>query len=272
MTVKAIQRVDELIGNTPLVKLNVTGNANVYGKLEFGNPGGSIKDRVAKEIIDEALESGKINKDTVIIESTSGNTGVGLAMIGAAYGLKVIIFMPNTMSVERRKLIQAYGAELRIVDGGVPAANEQAAQLLKDIPNSFAPSQFTNPVNVQAHYRHTGPEIWQDTDGEIAAFVAGVGTGGTLMGTGKFLREKDPKVKLFAVEPDESRILEGGEHNPHKIQGIMAGFVPDILDTSFYDEVVHVTSEQAIDYQKKTRCYSRYFCWHFCWRCLCCRR
>ena len=175
MTVKAIQRVDELIGNTPLVKLNVAGNANVYGKLEFGNPGGSIKDRVAKEIIDEALESGKINKDTVIIESTSGNTGVGLAMIGAAYGLKVIIFMPNTMSVERRKLIQAYGAELRIVDGGVPAANEQAAQLLKDTPNSFAPSQFTNLVNVQAHYRHTGPEIWQDTDGEIAAFVAGVG-------------------------------------------------------------------------------------------------
>ncbi len=251
MTVKAIHRIDEMIGNTPLVELKVQGNAHVYGKLEFTNPGGSIKDRIAKEIIDEALDSGQINKDTVIIESTSGNTGVGLAMIGAAYGLKVIIFMPNTMSVERRKLIQAYGAELRIVDGGVPLANEEAAKLLEATPNSFAPSQFSNPVNAQAHYKHTGPEIWQDTDGQVDAFVAGVGTGGTIMGAGKFLRENNKDVKLFAIEPEESRILEGGENSPHKIQGIMPGFIPDILDTSFYDEIVHITSEQAMEYQKK---------------------
>lgn len=251
MTVKAIHRIDEMIGNTPLVELKVQGNAHVYGKLEFTNPGGSIKDRIAKEIIDEALDSGQINKDTVIIESTSGNTGVGLAMIGAAYGLKVIIFMPNTMSVERRKLIQAYGAELRIVDGGVPLANEEAAKLLEATPNSFAPSQFSNPVNVQAHYKHTGPEIWQDTDGQVDAFVAGVGTGGTIMGAGKFLRENNRDVKLFAIEPEESRILEGGENSPHKIQGIMPGFIPDILDTSLYDEIVHITSQQAMEYQKK---------------------
>ena len=251
MAVKALNRIDELIGNTPLVKLEVGGKADVYGKLEYTNPGGSVKDRIAKAIIDDGLEKGKINSDTVIIESTSGNTGVGLAMIGAAYGLKTIIFMPNTMSVERRKLMQAYGAELRLVDGGVPLANEEAAKLLEATPNSFAPGQFTNEVNVEAHYKTTGPEIWRDTDGEVAAFVAGVGTGGTLTGVGKYLREQDPDVKLFAVEPDESRILEGGENAPHKIQGIMPGFIPDILDQDLYDEIVHISSADAMERQKR---------------------
>ncbi len=251
MAVKALMRIDELIGNTPLVKLEVGGKADVYGKLEYTNPGGSVKDRIAKAIIDDGLEKGAIDSDTVIIESTSGNTGVGLAMIGAAYGLKTIIFMPNTMSVERRKLIQAYGAELRLVDGGVPLANEEAAKLLAATPNSFAPGQFTNEVNVEAHYKTTGPEIWRDTDGEVAAFVAGVGTGGTLTGVGKYLREQDPDVKLFAIEPDESRILEGGENAPHKIQGIMPGFIPDILDQDLYDEIVHISSADAMERQKR---------------------
>jgi cysteine synthase len=251
MTVKAIRRIDELIGDTPLVELSVGGKARVYGKLEYTNPGGSVKDRVAKAIIDDGLEKGRIDSDTVIIESTSGNTGVGLAMIGAAYGLKVVIFMPASMSVERRKLILAYGAELRLVDGGVPQANEEAAKLLAATPNSFAPGQFVNEVNARAHYETTGPEIWRDTDGEVAAFVAGVGTGGTLTGTGRYLREQDPQVKVFAVEPDESRVLEGGPHGAHKIQGISAGFVPDVLDQSIYDEVVHVSSADAMARQKR---------------------
>ena len=251
MTVKAITRIDQLIGNTPLVKLNVSDKANVYGKLEKQNPGGSVKDRIAKAIIDDGIAKGLINKDTLIIESTSGNTGVGLAMIGAAYGLKVIIFMPKGMSVERRKLIQAYGAELRLVDGGVPLANEEAAKLLAATPNSFAPSQFTNEVNVQAHYTTTGPEIWRDTEGEVDAYIAGVGTGGTLTGASKYLKEQNPAIKSFAVEPEESRILEGGENHPHKIQGIMAGFVPDILDQNYYDDIIHVSTEEAFAYQKK---------------------
>ncbi|MCC6109834.1 MAG: cysteine synthase A [Denitrobacterium sp.] len=251
MTVKAITRIDQLIGNTPLVKLNVSDKANVYGKLEKQNPGGSVKDRIAKAIIDDGIAKGLINKDTLIIESTSGNTGVGLAMIGAAYGLKVIIFMPKGMSVERRKLIQAYGAELRLVDGGVPLANEEAAKLLAATPNSFAPSQFTNEVNVQAHYTTTGPEIWRDTEGEVDAYIAGVGTGGTLTGASKYLKEQNPAIKSFAVEPEESRILEGGENHPHKIQGIMAGFIPDILDQNYYDDIIHVSTEEAFAYQKK---------------------
>jgi cysteine synthase A len=251
MTVKAITRIDQLIGNTPLVKLNVSDKANVYGKLEKQNPGGSVKDRIAKAIIDDGIAKGLINKDTLIIESTSGNTGVGLAMIGAAYGLKVVIFMPKSMSVERRKLIQAYGAELRLVDGGVPLANEEAAKLLAATPNSFAPSQFTNEVNVQAHYTTTGPEIWRDTEGEVDAYIAGVGTGGTLTGASKYLKEQNPAIKSFAVEPEESRILEGGENHPHKIQGIMAGFIPDILDQNYYDDIIHVSTEEAFAYQKK---------------------
>ncbi len=251
MAVKALKRIDELVGNTPLIELAVGGKARVFGKLEYTNPGGSVKDRVAKAIIDDGLEKGEIDSDTAIIESTSGNTGVGLAMIGAAYGLKTIIFMPASMSVERRKLISAYGAELRLVDGGVPQANEEAAKLLAATPNSFAPGQFVNEVNVEAHYKTTGPEIWRDTDGEVAAFVAGVGTGGTLTGTAKYLREQDPQVKVFAVEPDESRVLEGGPHGAHKIQGIMAGFVPDILDRGIYDEVVHVSSDEAMERQKR---------------------
>ena len=251
MAVKALNRIDELIGNTPLIKLNVSDKANVYGKLEYTNPGGSVKDRIAKAIIDDGIAAGKINKDTVIIESTSGNTGIGLAMIGAAYGLKTIIFLPNTMSVERRKLIQAYGAELRIVDGGVPLANEEAAKLLAETPNSFAPSQFANPVNARIHYETTGPEIWADTEGDVAAFVAGVGTGGTLTGVARYLKEQDANVKAYAVEPEESRVLEGGTHGAHKIQGIAPGFIPEVLDQSVYDEVVHITSEEAMDYQRK---------------------
>ena len=251
MAVKALNRIDELIGNTPLIKLNVSDKANVYGKLEYTNPGGSVKDRIAKAIIDDGIAAGKINKDTVIIESTSGNTGIGLAMIGAAYGLKTIIFLPNTMSVERRKLIQAYGAELRIVDGGVPLANEEAAKLLAETPNSFAPSQFANPVNARIHYETTGPEIWVDTEGDVAAFVAGVGTGGTLTGVARYLKEQDANVKAYAVEPEESRVLEGGAHGAHKIQGIAPGFIPEVLDQGVYDEIVHVTSEEAMNYQRK---------------------
>lgn len=251
MTVKAIQRIDELIGNTPLVELKVSDKAKVYGKLESMNPGGSVKDRIAKAIIDDGIAAGKINKDTVIIESTSGNTGIGLAMIGAAYGLKTIIFLPNTMSVERRKLIQAYGAELRIVDGGVSLANEEAAKLLAETPNSFAPSQFSNPVNARIHYETTGPEIWADTEGEVAAFVSGVGTGGTLTGAGRYLKEQNPDVKAFAVEPEESRILEGGKHGAHKIQGIAPGFVPEVLDQAVYDEILHISTEEAFAYQQK---------------------
>ena len=251
MAVKALNRIDELIGNTPLIKLNVSDKANVYGKLEYTNPGGSVKDRIAKAIIDDGIAAGKINKDTVIIESTSGNTGIGLAMIGAAYGLKTIIFLPNTMSVERRKLIQAYGAELRIVDGGVPLANEEAAKLLAETPNSFAPSQFANPVNARIHYETPGPEIWADTEGDVAAFVAGVGTGGTLTGVARYLKEQDANVKAYAVEPEESRVLEGGAHGAHKIQGIAPGFIPEVLDQDVYDEIVHVTSEEAMNYQRK---------------------
>ena len=251
MAVKALNRIDELIGNTPLIKLNVSDKANVYGKLEYTNPGGSVKDRIAKAIIDDGIATGKINKDTTIIESTSGNTGIGLALIGAAYGLKTIIFLPNTMSIERRKLIQAYGAELRIVEGGVPLANQEAEKLLAETPNSFAPSQFSNPVNTRIHYETTGPEIWNDTEGDIAAFVAGVGTGGTLSGAGKYLKEQNADVKAYAVEPEESRVLEGGENGPHKIQGIMPGFIPEILDQDIYDEILHVSTEEAFEYQKK---------------------
>lgn len=251
MTVKALNRIDELIGNTPLIKLNVSDKANVYGKLEYVNPGGSVKDRIAKAIINDGIATGKINKDTVIIESTSGNTGIGLAMIGAAYGLKTIIFLPNTMSVERRKLIEAYGAELRVVEGGVPLANEEAAKLLAATPNSFAPSQFDNPVNTRIHYQTTGPEIWNDTEGDVAAFIAGVGTGGTVTGAGQYLKEQNPDIKVYAVEPEESRILEGGPNGPHKIQGIMPGFIPSILDQNLYDEIVHVSTEEAFEYQRK---------------------
>lgn len=251
MTVKAIHRIDELIGNTPLIELEVSDKAHIYGKLESMNPGGSVKDRIAKAIIDDGIAQGKINKDTVIIESTSGNTGIGLAMIGAAYGLKSVIFLPNTMSVERRKLIQAYGAELHVVDGGVPLANEEAAKLLAQTPNSFAPSQFSNPVNARIHYQTTGPEIWNDAEGDIAAFVAGVGTGGTLTGVGRYLKEQDASVKIYAVEPEESRVLEGGTQSAHKIQGIAPGFIPEILDQHIYDEIIHVTSEEALEYQRK---------------------
>lgn len=251
MAVKSLNRIDDLIGNTPLIKLNVSDKANVYGKLEYTNPGGSVKDRIAKAIIDDGIATGKINKDTTIIESTSGNTGIGLALIGAAYGLKTIIFLPASMSVERRKLIKAYGAELRVVDGGVPLANEEAAKLLAETPNSFAPSQFSNPVNARIHYQTTGPEIWSDTEGDIAAFIAGVGTGGTLTGAGKYLKEQDSTIGVYAVEPEESRVLEGGPNGAHKIQGIMPGFIPEVLDQSIYDEILHVSTEEAFEYQKK---------------------
>ena len=253
MTVKAVQSIDELVGNTPLVTLKVSDNANVYGKLESQNPGGSVKDRIAKAIIDDAFERGLINKDSVLIESTSGNTGVGLAMVAAARGLKLIVAMPDTMSVERRNLIKAYGAELVLTPGadGVPGADARAKELLASTPNSFAPSQFTNPVNPQIHYRTTGPEIWKDTEGTIDIFIAGVGTGGTLSGAGKYLREQNPNIKIFALEPEESPILAGGAPGKHKIQGLAPGFIAETMDMNIFDELLHVTSETALAYQRK---------------------
>lgn len=253
MTVKAAKSIDELIGNTPLVELSLGGNAHVYGKLEAKNPGGSVKDRIARAIIDDAFERGLINKDTVLIESTSGNTGVGLAMIAAARGLKLIVTMPETMSVERRNLIKAYGAELVLTPGadGVPGADRRAKELLAETPNSFGPGQFTNPVNPEVHYRTTGPEIWKDTDGEVDVFIAGVGTGGTISGAGKFLREKNPNIKIFAIEPEESQVLAGGAPGKHKIQGLAPGFIAETMDTQIYDELIHINSETALSYQKK---------------------
>ena len=247
MAVKAINRVDELIGNTPLVKLNVSENANVYGKLEKQNPGGSVKDRIAKAIIDDGIERGVINKDTTIIESTSGNTGVGLAMIGAAYGLKTVIYMPKSMSVERRKLMQAYGAQLVLTDGskGMKGAIAKAEELQKETPNSIIAGQFVNPANPAIHKATTGPEIWDDTDGKVDIFVAGVGTGGTVTGVGEFLKEQNPEIQVVAVEPATSPVLSKGQAGPHKIQGIGAGFVPDVLDTQVYDEIIPVENDDA---------------------------
>lgn len=246
--------IDQLIGNTPLLELsniekNLNLKAKVLVKLEYFNPAGSVKDRIAKAMLDDAEAAGKLNKDSVIIEPTSGNTGVGLASVAAARGYRLIITMPETMSVERRLLMKAYGAELVLTDGakGMKGAIAKAEELTAEIPNSFIAGQFTNPANPQAHIKTTGPEIWNDTEGKVDVFVAGVGTGGTVTGVGKFLKSQNPDVKVVAVEPASSPVLSKGTAGAHKIQGIGAGFVPDTLDTSVYDEVIAVENDDAFE-------------------------
>ena len=246
------KNISELIGNTPLIELtnynkNNNLNATIAGKLELVNPSGSVKDRIALAMLDAAEQSGKLNENTVIIEPTSGNTGIGLAALAAAHGLRIIITMPETMSVERRNLMKAYGAELVLTDGakGMKGAIERADKLSKEIENSFIPSQFTNPANPKIHETTTGPEIWEATEGKIDIFVAGVGTGGTLSGVGRFLKSKNPNIQIVAVEPKTSPVLSEGRAGAHKIQGIGAGFVPDTLDTSVYDEVLPIANEDA---------------------------
>lgn len=243
---------DQLIGKTPLLELThiekkLGLKAKVLAKLEYFNPAGSVKDRVAKAMIDDAEEKGLLKEDSVIIEPTSGNTGIGLASVAAARGYRIIIVMPETMSVERRQLMKAFGAELVLTEGakGMKGAIAKADELAKEIPNSFVPGQFVNPANPKAHYLTTGPEIVADTDGAVDYFVAGVGTGGTITGVGKYLKEKVPGVKVIAVEPATSAVLSTGVAGAHKIQGIGAGFVPDVLDTKIYDEIIPVVNEDA---------------------------
>lgn len=242
----------DLVGNTPLVRLNnlIKKNelkADILAKLEYFNPAGSVKDRIAKEMIFDAMDKGLINKDTTLIEPTSGNTGIGLSAVAISLGLKIIITMPETMSVERRNLMRAYGAELVLTPGseGMKGAIEKAEELTKQIPNSFIPGQFENPANPTAHYKTTGPEIFKQTDGKVDIFVAGVGTGGTISGIGKYLKEKNPNVKVIAVEPASSPVLSKGKAGAHKIQGIGAGFVPNTLDTNIYDEIIAVENDDA---------------------------
>lgn len=246
--------VSELIGNTPLVELtnfekNHNLDATILGKVELFNPAGSVKDRIAKAMIDEAVKAGKVNDDTVLIEPTSGNTGIGLAAIAAARGNRLIITMPETMSIERRNLMKAYGAEVVLTDGskGMKGAIAKAQELAGEISNSFIPSQFTNPANPAIHEATTGPEIWRDTEGKVDILVAGVGTGGTVTGTGRYLKSQNPDVKVVAVEPAGSPVLSEGYAGAHKIQGIGAGFIPDTLDTSVYDEVISVADEDAFE-------------------------
>lgn len=248
---------DELIGKTPILELTHIENlfdlkAHILAKLEYFNPAGSVKDRIAKAMIDGAETSGLLKPGSVIIEPTSGNTGIGLASVAAARGYRIIIVMPETMSVERRQLIRAYGAELVLTDGskGMKGAIEKANELAKTIPDSFIPGQFVNPDNPKAHFETTGPEIFADTDGEVDIFVAGVGTGGTVTGVGKYLKSKKPDVKVVAVEPASSAVLSTGVPGSHKIQGIGAGFIPDILDTEIYDEIITVTNEDAFSTAK----------------------
>ena len=256
---KVYERIVDTIGNTPVVELkNIEKKFNlkarIIAKVESFNPGGSVKDRIAKAMLDEAEAQGLVNKDTVIIEPTSGNTGIGLCMVGASRGLRVIIAMPETMSIERRNLMKAYGAELVLTDGskGMKGAIAKAEELGKEIPNSFIPSQFTNPANPNIHYLTTGRELYNDTDGNIDFFVAGVGTGGTISGTGKYLKEKKPSIKVIAVEPETSPVLSKGTPGPHKIQGIGAGFVPNTLDTSIYDEIITIGNEEAMNTGKES--------------------
>ena len=248
---------DQLVGKTPLLELTniekeLDLKAKVLAKLEYFNPAGSVKDRIAKAMIDDAEASGKLKEGSVIIEPTSGNTGIGLASVAAARGYRIIIVMPETMSIERRQLMKAYGAELVLSEGakGMKGAIAKAQELADSIENSFIPSQFTNPSNPKAHYLTTGPEIYGDTDGKVDIFVAGVGTGGTLTGVGKFLKEKNPEVKIVAVEPQSSAVLSTGVAGPHKIQGIGAGFVPEVLDTDIYDEIFPVSNEDAFAFGK----------------------
>ena len=251
---KISDKITDLIGKTPLLKLNnyINDNkldADIVGKLEYFNPAGSVKDRIAKAMIDEAEATGVLQPGSVIIEPTSGNTGIGLAAVAASRGYKIILTMPETMSVERRNLLKAYGAELVLTDGskGMKGAIEKAQELSESTPNSFIPSQFTNSANPKAHFNTTGPEIWEDTDKKINIFVAGVGTGGTVSGVGKYLKSKNPNVKVVAVEPAGSPVLTKGTPGPHKIQGIGAGFVPETLDTDVYDEVIAVENEDAFE-------------------------
>ncbi len=249
---KIYTSADQLIGKTPLLELRHIEQAQglqarILAKLEYFNPAGSVKDRVALRMIDEAERSGALRPDSVIIEPTSGNTGIGLASVAAARGYRIIIVMPDTMSVERRQLMKAYGAELVLSDGkaGMAGAIARADELAAQIPNSFIPGQFVNPANPRAHYETTGPEIWADTDGAVDVFVAGVGTGGTITGVGRYLKEQNPAVRVVAVEPAGSPVLSAGKAGAHKIQGIGAGFVPEVLDTAVYDEIIPVSNEDA---------------------------
>lgn len=254
---KIYETADELVGKTPLLKLNniikeLDLKANIFAKLEYFNPAGSVKDRIAKAMIEDAEKSGKLNKDSVIIEPTSGNTGIGLSSVAAAKGYKIIIVMPETMSVERRQLMKAYGADLVLTEGakGMKGAIAKAEELAKEIPNAFIPGQFVNPANPKIHFETTGPEIYEDTDGKVDIFVAGVGTGGTLTGVGKYLKSKNSKVKVVAVEPKTSAVLSTGIAGSHKIQGIGAGFIPETLDTSVYDEIIAVDNDDAFKFGK----------------------
>ena len=249
---KTYERITDLIGGTPLLKLTnyIKDNdlgADIYGKLEYFNPAGSVKDRIALAMIDDAEAKGALKPDSVIIEPTSGNTGIGLAAVAASRGYKVTLTMPETMSIERRKLLKAYGAEIVLTDGakGMKGAIAKAQELAAETPNSFIPSQFTNKANPAAHFKTTGPEIWEDTDGKVDIFVAGVGTGGTLSGVGEYLKSRNPNVKVVAVEPADSPLLSQGRAGAHGLQGIGANFVPKILDTDIYDEIITVTTEQA---------------------------
>ena len=251
---KTYDRITDLIGKTPLLKLTNYGKlkepgASIYGKLEYFNPAGSVKDRIAKAMIDDAEAKGVLKPDSVIIEPTSGNTGIGLAAVAASRGYKIILTMPETMSIERRNLLKAYGAELVLTEGakGMKGAIAKAQELAAETPNSFIPSQFTNAANPTAHRNTTGPEIWQDTDGKVDIFVAGVGTGGTISGVGEYLKSQNPNVKVVAVEPAGSPVLSKGTPGPHKIQGIGAGFVPDTLNTKVYDEIITVENEDAFE-------------------------
>ncbi len=251
---KTYKKITDLIGNTPLVELSNYGNefnlsSLILGKLEYFNPAGSVKDRIAKAMIDDAEEKGILNKDSVIIEPTSGNTGIGLASVAASRGYKIILTMPETMSVERRNLLKAYGAEVVLTDGtkGMKGAIEKAQELSQSIENSFIPSQFSNLANSKIHKETTGPEIWEDTDGKVDIFVAGIGTGGTITGVGEYLKSKNPNIKIVAVEPAGSPVLSKGTPGPHKIQGIGAGFIPEVLNTSIYDEIIAVENEDAFE-------------------------
>lgn len=249
---RVYRKITDLIGGTPLLELTNYEKANelnakIYAKLEYFNPAGSVKERIAKAMLDDAEEKGLLKPGAVIIEPTSGNTGIGLASVAASRGYKVILTMPETMSVERRNLLKAYGAELVLTEGakGMPGAIAKAKELAEQTPNSYIPSQFTNPANPAVHLKTTGPEIWADTDGKVDIFVAGVGTGGTLSGVGAYLKSQNPNVKVVAVEPATSPVLSGGKAGPHKIQGIGAGFVPDTLNTDIYDEILPVQNEDA---------------------------
>ena len=254
---KIAKQLTELIGHTPLLELTnyekaLGLEAKIIAKLEYFNPLGSVKDRVAAAMIEQGIKDGKINQDTIIIEPTSGNTGIGLAFVAASKGLHLILIMPDTMSVERRNILKAYGAELVLSDGskGMKGAIAKAEELHKEIADSFIPEQFENPANPAAHKKTTGPEIWNDTDGKVDIFIAGVGTGGTLTGVGEYLKSKNPDVKIVAVEPETSAVLSTGKAGPHKIQGIGAGFIPNTLDTKVYDEVIPVSNEDSFEYSK----------------------